>query len=292
MSPDQLLTFDAECLDHAARRPYYLSGPNDVWSLGVILVNLTCGRNPWKQASVEDSTYRAYARNPDFLKTILPLTDELNTILGRIFEQNPDHRISLAELRNRILACRRFTVPAVPTVVDTPPVSPEPTLEYVCDEDAVIDDADYDALSSASTESSSSDDASLTSSVESLEDDFMTEQQQQFESMQQCHPHTFEPAESPMAMFPNQEYVSHAYTGPVPVQMPIQEQPMPVHVPVQVNPMPTPVSMPEQAPACAPKSHFNSFWWDMVRYAQQVPALQPHVPFHQQVPLFTALQGY
>lgn len=283
---------DAECLDHAARRPYYLSGPNDVWSLGVILVNLTCGRNPWKQASVEDSTYRAYARNPDFLKTILPLTDELNTILGRIFDQNPDHRISLAELRNRILACPRFTVPAAPAVVDTPPVSPEPTLEYVCDEDAVIDDADYDALSPAST---SSDDASLTSSVESLEDEFMHEQQQQqqhqFDSMQQCHPHTFDSADSPMALFPNQEYVAHAYTGPVPVQVPVQEQPMPVHVPVQqVSPMPA--SMPEQAPACAPKSHFNSFWWDMVRYAQQVPALQPHVPFHHQVPIFTALQGY
>lgn len=251
-------------------------------------MNLTCGRNPWKQASVEDSTYRAYARNPNFLKTILPLTDELNTILGRIFEQNPDHRISLTELRNRILACPRFTVPAVPTVVDTPPVSPEPTLEYVCDEDAIIDDADYDPLSPASIESTSSDDASFTSSVESLEDDFMHEQQQQFDSMQQCHPHTFEPAESPMALFPNQEFVAHAYTGPV--QVPGQEA-MPVHVPVHVNPMPAPVSMPEQASACAPKSPFN-FWWDMVRYAQQVPALQPHVPFHHQVPLFTALQGY
>ena len=43
---------------------YYASSANDVWSLGVILVNLTCGRNPWKQASFDDSTYRAFTRSP------------------------------------------------------------------------------------------------------------------------------------------------------------------------------------------------------------------------------------
>lgn len=252
-------------------------------------MNLTCGRNPWKQASVEDSTYRAYAGNPEFLKTILPITDDLNAILRRIFEQQPEHRISLAELRNRILACPRFTAPAM-SPVETPPVSPEPTLEYVCDEDAILDDADYDApLSPASTDSASSDEASLTSSVGSLEDDFMLDQQQ-LDGLPQCHPHTFEPEESPMGLFPNQEFVAHTYTGPVPVQVPVQE-PM-VHVPVQVNPMPAPVPSPEQAPNCAPKSSHFTFWWEMVKYAQQVPALQPHVPFHQQVPLFAALQGY
>lgn len=274
-------------MDHSARRPYYLSAPNDVWSLGVILVNLTCGRNPWKQASVEDSTYRAFASNPEFLKTILPLTDDLNAILCRIFEQNPEHRISLPELRNRILACPRFTAPA------NSPMEPHPQspLEYVCDEDAIIDDAEFDApLSPASTDSASSDEASMTSSVESvgsLEDDFMHEHQQ-LEAVPQCHPHTFEPEESPMAMFPNQEFVAHTYTGPVPVQVPVQEPMVQVPVaPVQVNQMPSP----EQTPNCAPKSHFT-FWWDMVKYAQQVPALQPHVPFHQQVPLFATLPGF
>ena len=256
-------------------------------------MNLTCGRNPWKQASVEDSTYRAFAGNPEFLRTILPITDDLNAILRRIFEQKPEHRISLAELRNLILACPRFTASAM-SPVDTPPASPEPALEYVCDEDAIIDDADYDApLSPASTDSNS-DEASLTSSVESvgsLEEDFMQQQQQQMDAVPQCHPHTFEPEEHPMPLFPNQEFVAHTYTGPVPVQVPIQESMVHVPVaPVQVNPMPAAVP-PEQAPNCAPKSHFN-FWWEMVKYAQQVPALQPHVPFHQQVPLFAALQGY
>lgn len=132
----RLLSFlgiSIECLYPASRRPFYMCAPNDVWSLGVILVNLTCGRNPWKQASAEDSTYRAYTRNPDFLKTILPLSDELNDILGRIFNPNPDQRITLAELKESIRRCERFTTNGTPAPMDvpTPPATPEPIQQYV-----------------------------------------------------------------------------------------------------------------------------------------------------------------
>lgn len=103
--------------------PYYSSGPNDVWSLGIILVNLTCGRNPWKRASLEDSTFRAYINNPKFLRSILPLSPELDTILRRIFEIDPLKRITASELRSLILSCTRFTIcPATTeTVLPTPP---------------------------------------------------------------------------------------------------------------------------------------------------------------------------
>ncbi|KAI9798457.1 MAG: hypothetical protein M1825_005364 [Sarcosagium campestre] len=87
----------------------YLSAPNDVWALGVILVNLTCGRNPWKRASSEDSTFRAYLKDPQFLRTILPLSPELDSILRRIFECDPRKRITIPELRQLILQCPRFT---------------------------------------------------------------------------------------------------------------------------------------------------------------------------------------
>ncbi len=80
-----------------------------MWSLGIILVNLTCGRNPWKRASIEDSTFRAYLKNPKFLSSILPLSPELDFILRRIFECDPRRRISTSELRNLILRCPRFT---------------------------------------------------------------------------------------------------------------------------------------------------------------------------------------
>jgi serine/threonine protein kinase len=88
----------------------YISAANDVWSLGVILVNLTCGRNPWKCASIEDSTFRAYLKDPYFLKTILPLSTEMNCILSRIFERDPAKRLTIPELRDLIVECPRFTI--------------------------------------------------------------------------------------------------------------------------------------------------------------------------------------
>ncbi|EFX00294.1 protein serine threonine kinase [Grosmannia clavigera kw1407] len=180
-----------ECLGQSsAVRPYYYCAPNDVWSLGVILVNLTCGRNPWKQASHEDSTYRAYTRNSGFLKTILPLTDELDAILARIFTPNPDQRITLPQLRQLILACPRLTAqpqqqvaaPAVVQSVLTPPASDDhsnaaaaaveetmvPTVETPADFD------NFATLSPASSVlSSASSVRTCTSSISSVMDSLL-----------------------------------------------------------------------------------------------------------------------
>lgn len=107
---NQILSSSTECQGgiHRNSKPYK-SAPNDVWSLGVILINLTAGRNPWKQASVKDDTFNAYLQNPDFLLSILPITTELNEIIKRIFCINPDKRIRLHELRRQIASCRHFT---------------------------------------------------------------------------------------------------------------------------------------------------------------------------------------
>lgn len=144
-----------ECLDQSSRDASYRCAPNDIWSLGVILVNLTCGRNPWKQASTEDSTYKAFTRNRDFLKTILPLSDELNEILGMIFERNPEKRITVSELKQRIIECIHFSAP--PQQLPTPPTSP---LSSPVDE--------YESLSDDG--SIMSDEGSLTGSCSTLSD--------------------------------------------------------------------------------------------------------------------------
>lgn len=102
----------------------YASGPNDVWGLGVILVNLTCGRNPWKRASTEDATFRAYLKDSRFLSSILPLSLELDSILRRIFECNPARRITIPELRELIRTCPRFTLRS------TLPPTPPPEMEF------------------------------------------------------------------------------------------------------------------------------------------------------------------
>lgn len=276
-----------ECLQPNSRKPFYRCAPNDVWGLGVILVNLTCGRNPWKQASFQDSTYRAFARDSSFLKTILPLTDELNDILGSIFNPSPEHRITLPELRNRILNCTQFTVPAMCMSPPTPPVSPEHINTYVAPEEAIVDDCDYDSpLSPAST---SSDEGSLTSSaptIDDLDDEVFIDCQTQQSEVPDLGTIAFEPIMSEgTPVFHVQEFMPQQhYTGPVP-PAPVVVHSQPSLPPQSIQ---THTHVPVQAP-CQPKSYFP--FWDVVKYVQQAPVMPNHAPFHQQVSFFP-VQGY
>lgn len=295
-----------------------MCAPNDVWSLGVILVNLTCGRNPWKQASIRDSTYRAYTRSRDFLKTILPLTDELNDILARIFHPKPELRITLAELRCRIMACSQFTVssPAVSRATSSQVQSqpqPQPQSpavqcvpEYVTGDDIVVDDYEYDApLSRASTSSDSGSMTSSGSTIDDLDDDVDFLQDQQDVSSMAFNPAVYEPVEDrldhgmlchrPQQQQQQQGMPASPYGQVAPLPSPIQVQPSPS--PPQPQPMvacqqlPVPVpSVPSQAQpaACQPKSFFPL--WEVVRYVQQVPMMQ-HPGAFQQVSFLPSFQG-
>ncbi|KAK7437868.1 Serine/threonine protein kinase, variant 2 [Stygiomarasmius scandens] len=76
---------------------------NDIWSLGIILLNLATGRNPWKSASASDPTFQAYLRDPlNFLPTVLPISQEANVILTRMLEIDWRDRMSLPEVRQAI----------------------------------------------------------------------------------------------------------------------------------------------------------------------------------------------
>lgn len=73
------------------------------------MINLVAGRNPWKQANTEDETFNAYLRNPDFLMSILPISNQINTLLKRIFCVDPSKRIDIQELRSHFLSCQYYT---------------------------------------------------------------------------------------------------------------------------------------------------------------------------------------
>ncbi|KAL1857638.1 hypothetical protein VTK73DRAFT_8025 [Phialemonium thermophilum] len=276
-----------ECLDHSARRPFYYCAPNDVWSLGVILVNLTCGRNPWKQASFEDSTYRAFTRRPDFLKKILPVSDELNDILCRIFARNPEQRITLPELRARIIACSRFTqqqqaLSVVP--IDTPEVIlSEPTF-VDCEESVVDDDLVYGAaLSPAASDSSSSSEGSSSSfsSLEDLEEDVgdIIEEPPEIHTPPPTQPEApatiCDPRDVGVLGLPPHQECSYQVAGQVPDQ-----SVLPIHMPVPQS--------------CLPKFTIPSLWGDLLhKYVQPAPVQHntPPYAFHHQVPWFSPLHG-
>ena len=263
-----------------------MCAPNDVWSLGVILVNLTCGRNPWKQASAQDSTYRAYTRSPGFLKTILPLTEELNSILSRIFNPVPELRITLSELRCRIMSCTQFTVQAAPVMPVQQQTAPQHISEYVADEDAVVDD--YDDYASPLSPASTTSDGSLTSSGSTIDDfdddDFVQDQH----DVPVLLTHTSHETEDSLDYGMFQDMSPQPFVEPaVSIAVPIQVQPQLPPVACQPTPLPIQASMPAQV-TCPPKSFFPL--WDVVRYVQQVPIMQHPVAF-QQVPFFPSFQG-
>ncbi|KAG6900289.1 hypothetical protein C0993_000262 [Termitomyces sp. T159_Od127] len=92
----------------------YSPKSNDVWSLGIILLNLTTGRNPWKTATTDDLTFQAYLRDPsNFFPSVLPVSFEINDILLQMLHIDWRQRITLSELRHQMEDVTTFYAPDV-----------------------------------------------------------------------------------------------------------------------------------------------------------------------------------
>jgi len=82
---------------------------NDIWALGIMLLNLSTGRNPWRSATPDDPTYRLYRRNPrNFLTTVLPISEELNDLLVQVLAIDWKKRLSLSKFRLAVKSIRTF----------------------------------------------------------------------------------------------------------------------------------------------------------------------------------------
>lgn len=81
----------------------------DIWSLGIVFLNIVTGRNPWRSATREDSTFRSYCRNPFyFLPKILPISLELNDVLVMMLNMEWRARPSIPEIRSAINKLETF----------------------------------------------------------------------------------------------------------------------------------------------------------------------------------------
>ncbi|CCD25138.1 putative serine/threonine protein kinase SKS1 NDAI_0E03210 [Naumovozyma dairenensis CBS 421] len=83
----------------------------DIWSLGIILINLTCIRNPWLKAhQLEDNTYHHFAKDNTILQKILPISNEFFQLLSNILKINPFERLTINSLIQNVENLASFTV--------------------------------------------------------------------------------------------------------------------------------------------------------------------------------------
>ncbi|MCO5556509.1 hypothetical protein L7F22_010058 [Adiantum nelumboides] len=130
-SPDSFGGIENEMAD-------YDTAANDVWALGILLVNLICRRNPWKQATMSDTTFREYVRRPNVLLDILPISQRTYEVLIRALTVHEEERCTLDDLGSMVNSLQSFIIPdteARPRRSHDEPksasMSPDPELAWV-----------------------------------------------------------------------------------------------------------------------------------------------------------------
>ncbi|CAE7227273.1 unnamed protein product [Rhizoctonia solani] len=75
---------------------------NDVWCLGAVLFNMICGLTPWVRAGESDVEFMHFLRHPLHLRQTLPISWRAFSLFLRIFDPNPETRISLDALKDEL----------------------------------------------------------------------------------------------------------------------------------------------------------------------------------------------
>ena len=146
-------------------------------------------------------------KDPKFLRTILPISLELDAILRRIFDFNPANRATIPEIRQMILSCSAFTATksAVSTPLPSPPLSPyydcyqAPAVPSMAPLPGAVYAPAFYPQHSASSGSSNSDNESVFSACSSASSSSSTS------SYQNVYP---APAQKFSSRVPQQQYVS------------------------------------------------------------------------------------
>lgn len=101
---EETITF----LDHDNTDPFnkykpreigYSARANDAWAMGIILINLLFGRNPWFSAALDDECFMTFIKDdPDFLRKKFGFSNEFNELVKKIFAFYPCNRCTLEEM--------------------------------------------------------------------------------------------------------------------------------------------------------------------------------------------------
>ncbi|KAG0291955.1 hypothetical protein BGZ98_002786 [Dissophora globulifera] len=150
----------------AGRRPY-LPAKSDVWSLGIVFLNLRFGRNPWKLSRVDvDATFAAYAQDPNILREMFPeLSMAALYFLQRVLCVDPNDRADCFEALELIYRIDTIVGEDVPSKDFA---SMEDCNEERVDSDLALDDS---SIGSSRSSGSSCDDSASSCSEDDEEED-------------------------------------------------------------------------------------------------------------------------
>ncbi|KAG8742339.1 hypothetical protein FRC10_001620 [Ceratobasidium sp. 414] len=97
-----------ECVGYDSVK-FYSTSHNDIWALGVILVNLITCRNPWKRATLRDRGFGQFCMDPvKYMRSTLPISIEATYLLSRVLKLTPTSRMSISQMRKAIVRVPTF----------------------------------------------------------------------------------------------------------------------------------------------------------------------------------------
>ena len=103
MAPERLSIIDKTSIEYPTTK-------SDIWSLGIILINLACMRNPWLKAhQIEDKTFHHFIENPRILLKLLPISEPFYQLLMEILQICPLDRIDIHNLMFHVSQLSSFT---------------------------------------------------------------------------------------------------------------------------------------------------------------------------------------
>lgn len=81
----------------------YDAAAGDIWSLGILLLALLFGRNPWQEATLMDPSFAEFTSSPDCLKYDLfpSLSNQVLSLLKQVLCVDPVKRLEISQLKQQ-----------------------------------------------------------------------------------------------------------------------------------------------------------------------------------------------
>lgn len=103
--------FDDDDDDEQGYYEPYDTAKSDIWSLGILLLGLLFGQNPWEEATIQDPSFQEFRENENALKKIFPsLSWDCMLFLNQILNVDPMKRFDIKEAKSSFLKLNHLLV--------------------------------------------------------------------------------------------------------------------------------------------------------------------------------------